>query len=152
MQEEKALAGNRQVCSFHLDDLLFGIEALEVQEVIRSHAMTEVPLAPAEVVGLMNLRGHLVTAIDLRRRMNMPEREADALPHNIVVDAPGGLVSFMVDRVGSVFELSEEEYEASPEVLGDGVRPYVKGVYSHDGGLLMLLDVAEAVKTDTMRL
>ena len=89
--------GARQFCTFHLDDHLFGVDVLDVQEVIRYQAMTYVPLAPAVVEGLVNLRGQIVTAVDLRRRLELPARPGDRRPMNVVVRTAGCPVSFLFD-------------------------------------------------------
>ena len=82
-----AIAGSNQFCTFTLDGLFFGVEVVHVQEVIRYQEMTRIPLAPTFVKGLINLRGQIVTAIDLRRRLNLPDRDQEQLPMNVVVQA-----------------------------------------------------------------
>ena len=87
----------QQFCTFCVDGLFFGVEVLKVQEVIRYQAMTPVPLAPAVVNGLINLRGQIVTAIDLRRALGLSDRPAGSLPMNVVVRTDDGVVSLLVD-------------------------------------------------------
>jgi len=94
-----------QYCTFYLDRLLFGVELKGVQEVIRSLEMTKVPLAPKVVSGLINLRGQIVTAVDLRRRLELEARPPDTLPMNVVVRSEDGAVSFLVDEIGDVVEV-----------------------------------------------
>src|SRR5215472_3136729 len=94
----------QQLCTFYLDGLLFGVEVHKVQEVIRYQAMTRVPLASQVIGGLINLRGQIVTAIDLRRRLGLAERTAKQLPMNVVVRSDDGAVSFLVDEIGDVQE------------------------------------------------
>jgi purine-binding chemotaxis protein CheW len=79
------MAAEHQYCTFYLDRHYFGLDVLKVQEIIRYQEMTRVPLAPPEVRGLINLRGQIVTAVDLRRRLELSERPADQLPVNVVV-------------------------------------------------------------------
>src|SRR5712691_1623782 len=95
----------RQLCTFMVGDLFFGVEVQQVQEVIRYLPMTRVPLAPRVVEGLINLRGQIVTAIDLRRRLELPERAEGQRPMNIVVRTAGGAVSLLVDDIGEVVEV-----------------------------------------------
>src|SRR6202041_4053067 len=91
-----------QFCIFYLDQLLFGVELKAVQEVIRSLNMTKVPLAPRVVNGLINLRGQIVTAVDLRKRLELGPRRADTLAMNVVVRSEDGPVSLLVDEIGDV--------------------------------------------------
>src|SRR4051794_10190615 len=88
-----------QFSTFSLAGLLLGVEVLQVQEVIRYQEMTRVPLAPAEVRGLINLRGQIVTAIDLRRRLGLPDRAEHEQPMNVVVRTSDGVISLLVDEI-----------------------------------------------------
>jgi purine-binding chemotaxis protein CheW len=134
------MAQTRQLCTFLLDDLLFGIEVTHVQEVIRYQEMTVVPLASSVVRGLINLRGQIVTAIDMRARLNLPERASGELPMNVVVRTSDGIVSLLVDEIGDVVEVDERTYERAPETIGAAVRELVPGAYKLDGPLLLRLD------------
>src|SRR5580692_5433883 len=100
-----------QFCTFFLDGLYFGLDVLKVQEIIRYQEMTRVPLAPPVVRGLINLRGQIVTAIDLRRRLELREREAGSQPMNVVVRTNEGALSFLVDEIGDVLQLDETPFE-----------------------------------------
>ncbi|MBY0459634.1 MAG: chemotaxis protein CheW, partial [Gemmataceae bacterium] len=133
----------RQFCTFRLGDRCFGIDVLEVQEVIRAQPMTRVPLAPAVVRGLMNLRGRVVTALDLRRRFGLPDGPDD--PVNVVVSTDDGAISLLVDDVGDVLTLSAEAFEPVPDTLAGVARELVRGVYKLDDQLLLVLDTARAV-------
>src|SRR5271166_2165306 len=101
------MADGHQYCTFYVDGHYFGIDVLKVQEIIRYQEMTRVPLAPPVVQGLINLRGQIVTAIDLRRRLEMKDRPADQLPLNVVVQTDDGAVSLLVDEIGDVLQLDE---------------------------------------------
>jgi purine-binding chemotaxis protein CheW len=87
------MTDNKQFATFFLNGLFFGVEVLKVQEVIRYQEMTRVPIAPAMIQGLINLRGQIITAIDLRRRLEMPPRAENQLPMNVVVRTDDGAVS-----------------------------------------------------------
>src|SRR5438445_13850572 len=99
------MADRLQLCTFYLDGLRFGVDVQKVQEVVPYQEMTRVPLAPPTVRGLLNLRGQIVTGIDLRRRLELPERGAGALPLNVVLRGEDSPVSFLVDDVGEVIEV-----------------------------------------------
>jgi len=126
----------QQFCTFYLDGLLFGIEVENVQEVIRHQLMPRVPLAPKLIGGLINLRGQIVTAIDLRLRLGLPERKADALPMNVVARSEDGAVSLLVDEIGDVVEVAEEAFEAPPDTMQGEARELVRGVYKLEGAVL----------------
>ncbi len=131
----------RLLTTFVVDGLHLGVDALEVQEVLRFQSMTKVPLAPAEVSGLINLRGQVVTGIDLRRRLRRPDRAADVLPMNVVVRTDDGPVSLLVDEIGDVIEVPADSLEKNPETVSDLERELVLGVHKLTGQLLMVLDV-----------
>jgi len=135
----------RQLCTFVLADLLYGIDVVRVQEVIRSQQMTHVPLAPADVRGLINLRGQIVTAIDMRRRVGLPERGGDVPPMNVVVRTEDGAASLLVDEVGDVVEVSEASYEGAPNTVPQSLRAVLKGVYKLEKHLLIELDTDKLV-------
>jgi purine-binding chemotaxis protein CheW len=133
-----------QFCTFYLDGLLFGVELKSVQEVVRSLDMTQVPLAPAVVSGLINLRGQIVTAIDLRRRLELPPRPADAQVMNVVVRSEDGAVSLLVDDIGDVVEVEEDTFEPPPETLRGRVRDIIIGVHKLNNRLMHVLDTGKA--------
>ena len=118
---------------------------LKVQEVIRYQGMTRVPLAPATIQGLINLRGQIVTAIDLRRRLELPPRDGEQLPMNVVVRSDDGAVSLLVDEIGDVVEIQDDIYEHPPETLKGVGRELVQGVYKLKERLLLILDTEKTV-------
>jgi len=131
----------KQFCTFYLGAALFGVEVTRVQEVIRYQEMTEVPLAPAVVRGLINLRGSIVSCIDLRRRFGMGPAPEGVLASNVVTQTAGGLVSLQVDRIGDVVEVTEESQEAPPDTLRGAARKLIGHVYKLNGSLLRSLNV-----------
>ncbi len=143
------MADDRQYCTFYLDGRYFGIEVQKVQEVIRYQEMTRVPLAPPVVLGLINLRGQIVTALDLRRRLDLPERPADHMPVNVVVRTDDGAVSLLVDEIGDVLQVSEADFERSPETLRGAARDLIRGAYKLADRLLMILDTERAVNIES---
>jgi purine-binding chemotaxis protein CheW len=136
----------QQFATFYLDDLLFGVEVRQVQEVIRFQEMTRVPLAPPVVQGLINLRGQIVTAVDLRRRLALPQRAPDRLPMNVVVRTPEGAVSLLVDEIGDVVEVSGDAFERPPETVTGVARDLIQGVYKMKQSLLLVLDTQKSVQ------
>jgi purine-binding chemotaxis protein CheW len=140
----------RQFCTFYVEGLCFGIGVREVQEVIRYQEMTRVPLAASVVRGLINLRGQIVTAIDLRRRLGLADRDGadQSLPMNLVVRTDDGVVSLLVDEIGEVVEVDEDSFERPPPTLEGVARELVRGVYKQEGSLLLVLDTAKAVSVN----
>jgi purine-binding chemotaxis protein CheW len=126
--------------------MLFGVDVMNVQEVIRYQEMTIVPLASATIRGLINLRGQIVTAIEMRARLGLPPRAAENLPMNVVTTTADGVVSLLVDEIGDVLEVEERSFERAPETMGVAFRDLVPGVFKLEGRLLLLLD-AERVAT-----
>lgn len=133
-----------EFCTFYVKGLFLGIEVAQVQEVIRHQAITSVPLAPRIIGGLINLRGQIVTAIDLRARLKLPERAADELAMNVVVRCEDGVVSLLVDEIGDVVSVSENEFEPAPETLPGDARQLIEGVYKLSDRLLHVLCLEQA--------
>ncbi|MFZ0480253.1 MAG: chemotaxis protein CheW [Terriglobales bacterium] len=141
------MANSLQFCSFYLDHLLLGVEIQSVQEVIRHLPMTRVPLASNVVSGLINLRGQIVTAVDLRRCLGMPDRATGQLPMNVVVRTADGPVSLLVDDIGDVIEVTDESYEPAPQNMSRQQKEMVQGVYKLDGRLLLVLNTERSLAT-----
>lgn len=135
---------SKQFATFNLGSLFLGVDVLKVQEVIRYQEMTRVPTAPTMVEGLINLRGQIITAIDLRRRLDLPPRSEGQLPMNVVVRTDEGALSFLVDQIGDVVEIEDESFERVPETVTGVVRDLVTGVYKLQNRLLLILDTEKA--------
>jgi purine-binding chemotaxis protein CheW len=138
----------RQFATFHLGELFLGVEVERVQEVLRYQEMTPVPLASAVVQGLINLRGQIVTAVDLRRRFELEERPEGEQPMNVVLRAEDTLVSLLVDEIGDVLQIGEERFEEAPETLQGPARELIRGVFKLEGALLLVLDTERALSVD----
>ena len=134
----------KSFCTFRVDDLLFGVEVRQVQEVIRSHPTTSVPLAPPLVNGLMNLRGQIVSALDLRHALGLPHEE-DAKLMNVVIRSAEGPISLLVDEIGDVVEVEETRYEPVPETLQSEQRELLLGAFKLDEQLLLILDTERVI-------
>jgi len=141
---------NGQFCTFVLDEHLFGVPVSSVQEVLKAQDLTAVPLAPTEVAGLINLRGQIVTTVDLRVRLGLPLRAPGTKSVNVVVRSLDGTpVSLVVDEIGDVLEPGAESFEPSPDTLAPELRTLVRGVYKLDTRLMLLLDTELAVSLGT---
>lgn len=138
------MGNTRRFCTFRLDRFLFGIDVENVQEVLRHQKMTRVPLASREVKGLINLRGQIFTALDLRVRLDMREREGGSEPMNVILRGEGGGVSLLVDEIEDVVEVDEDSFEPPPNQLSGQARELVNGVFKLDGQLLLVLDAHRA--------
>jgi purine-binding chemotaxis protein CheW len=134
-----------QLCTFTVDDLMFGLEVTQVQEVILFQNMTRVPLASRAICGLINLRGQIVTAVDLRICLGMPPRPADDLPMNVVIRGVEGSVSLLVDSIGDVIEVSADVFEAPPATMKPAQRDVIDAVCKLPGRLLLILDPERAI-------
>jgi purine-binding chemotaxis protein CheW len=134
-----------QLCTFFVDNIFFGIEVEKVQEIIRYQEMTRVPLAPSVVGGLINLRGQIVTAIDLRRRLDLSDRPIEQLPLNVIVRSGDETASLLVDDIGDVLEVDQDDFETPPDTFTSKVRPLIRGAYKLQGQLLLFLDVDKVV-------
>jgi purine-binding chemotaxis protein CheW len=134
-----------QFSTFFVADLFFGVDVLRVQEVLRFQQMTRVPQAPEVIEGLINLRGQIVTAIDMRRRLHLPPRDDDQTPMNIVVRTEDGAVSLLVDEIGDVLDVDAAAYERPPENLDPAARDLIRGVYKLNDRLMLVLDAERTV-------
>jgi purine-binding chemotaxis protein CheW len=124
---------------------LFGIPVLQVQDVLGPQRITRVPLAPPEVAGSLNLRGRIVTAIDLRTRLRLPPLPQGQTGMSVVVDHGGELYSIVVDAVGEVLRLGADTAERNPATLDPIWREVSGGIYRLDKTLLIVLDVARVL-------
>ncbi len=144
-QEEPRRANHRaaaivQCATFRVERLLCGIDVQHVQEVLNSQETTRVPHAPAIVVGLINLRGQIVTALDVRKRMGLPERDDAVHPMNVVIRTNEGPLSLLVDEIGEVIEVHPDQYEEAPAGLDSAQRELLQGIYKLEGQLLLMLE------------
>ena len=137
-----------QFCTFYVDGLLLGIDVQHVQEVILNQPMTRVPLMPPVLRGLINLRGQIIPAIDLRRKLELSERTDAALSINVVVRTVDGAVSLLVDQIGDVRHVAEEDFARPPETLRGAARELVSGVYKLPNELLLVLNTERAASTN----
>lgn len=140
-------ASPRRLGTFRIDRFYFGVEVRNIQEVIRYQPMTRVPLAPAAIQGLINLRGQIVIAVDLRERLGLPPRDNGVLPMNVIVQTDDGIVSLLVDEIGDVVDVTDDEFEPVPATLTASITKLIEGAYKMPDSLLLMLNIREAVST-----
>jgi purine-binding chemotaxis protein CheW len=139
---------SKQVCTFYLENQIYGLYVLQVREVLRCQELTTIPLAPGAVRGLLNLRGSIVTTVDLRRRLGLPPDESGEPATNVVAQTATGLVSLLVDRIGDVVEVEAEALEPPPGVLPEPLRSLIANVCKLPTGLLLILNLERAMELD----
>ena len=145
------MSEGRQLCTFFVDDLYLGVDVLEVQEVVRYQDLTAVPLAPEAVRGLINLRGQIVTAIDMRTMLGLAPLDGDELPVNVVIrDGVDEAASLLVDQIGDVVDTADLELEEVPPTLVGAARELVLGAYKLADRLLLVLDTAPVLAVQTI--
>lgn len=136
----------RQFSTFYIGERLYGIDVMQVQEVTKALAMTQIPLAPSYVHGLINLRGQIATAIALRNLFELSD-PAPEVQMNVVCRSEGLLLSLLVDKIGDVVEVSENDFEPPPDTVPLGVKKFMSGVYKTQGPLLSIIEVNHIVKS-----
>ena len=146
------MAETRQFCTFFLQNYFFGIDVQQVQEVFRYHEQTRVPLAPKVVSGLINLRGQIVTVIDLRRRLELDERSDAQPPMNVVVRHGDSVVNLLVDEIGDVVDVADDLFEPPPETLEGVARELIMGAYKLEDRLLLILDTEKTVDLERLNI
>jgi purine-binding chemotaxis protein CheW len=134
-----------QICTFHLADLVCGVDVRHVQEVVRYQEMTRVPHAPPVVRGLINLRGQIVTALDMRTRFELPPRPPEQLPMNVVARTGDGTVSLLVDEIGDVLEVDAASVETPPLTMRGAARHLVRAVCKLPDCLLLIIEIDSLV-------
>ena len=131
----------KQLATFSVDGRFLGVDVTRVREVRRPQELTRVPLASPQIAGLINLRGEIVMAFDLRESLGCPQRENDQRPMNVVVTTEHGNVSMLVDAVSDVLEVDDDAFEPPPSTLRGAGRDVILGAYKLDGRLLLELDL-----------
>lgn len=130
----------RQYVTFQVGELFLGVEVVKVQEVMRYQEVTEVPLAPSVIEGLINLRGQIVTAIDARRSLGLGPLSRSQQPMNIVVRSEDGVASLLVDQIGDVVNVPVALCEPAPDSMPQDQRDLIEGVYRFDERLMLVLN------------
>jgi len=134
-----------QYSTFFIAGHLYGIDVTQVQEIVKSMPTTQVPLAKNYVKGLINLRGQVATAIELRKLLEITE-EAPSELMNVVCRCDGNLISFMVDEIGEVIEVSNEDFEQPPNTIPENIRSLMTGVYKTEQHLISIINVENVMQ------
>ncbi|MGE5176001.1 MAG: chemotaxis protein CheW [Hyphomicrobiales bacterium] len=140
------MSAERLICTFSVADRAFGLDVRVVQEVLRHQPITRVPLAAPAVRGIINLRGRIVPAIDLRRCLAFPEGSPGLDPSTIVVQGPASIASLVVDEIGDVVPVPESSFEPPPDTVSGAVRSMALGVFPLQDRLLLELDLAKILR------
>ena len=150
MAEELAIAGQAQIqcVTFTLEDETYGINVMQVQEVLREIEVAPVPGAPHYVMGIINLRGNVVSVLDARKRFGLPPIDSTDLTRIIVIEVQQHIVGIMVDSVAEVVDIKPEEIETAPNVGTDETSKYIDGVVSRGEKLLILVDLNKLLSTE----
>ncbi len=139
-EEDDELVNELQLVSFKLGEEEFGIIIDNVQEIIRMKPLTHIPGASQFVDGVIDLRGNILPVIDLRKKLNLPPKEADELTRIIVINLGNINTGIIVDTVLEVLRISKEEVKSPPSLLGSEVK-FIEGIIKRDFRLIILLDV-----------
>ena len=145
----EAMSTSHQLCAFRLADLYFGIDVLSVQEVLKGRELTRIPLAPDSIEGLLNLRGQILTALDLREILALPARDTGVPVMFMIVRDGESRLALLVDSVGDVLDVDEDSYEAPPDTLPAPTRAFIHGVHKLPKQLLHILNTAEVFAQTT---
>jgi purine-binding chemotaxis protein CheW len=134
-----------RMVTFTLAGHLYGVDVDAVQEVLRGLPRTRIPLAPGGLAGLINLRGQVLSAVDLRAQLDLPSRDAEQEPMLVVIRVAGEPVALLVDTIGSVVDVDTHQFEPPPDTLSGTSREVLLGAYKLEHQLLLALDVERAV-------
>ncbi len=141
MSETQNDAGNLQCVTFTLEDEIYGIDVMQVQEVLREVEVAPVPGAPHYVLGIINLRGNVVSVIDARTRFGLPTKESDDMTRIIVIEAQQQIIGILVDSVAEVVDIDRKDIDTAPNVGNSETAKYIDGVVSRGDTLLILVDL-----------
>lgn len=142
----EAVGDTQDYVTLTIADQLFGIPVLTVQDILGPQKITRIPLAPPEVAGSLNLRGRIVTALDVRLRLGLAPRAEGEPAMSVVVDHRGESYSLLVDQVGEVLSLKSSDYERNPPTLDARWREFSDGIYRLNGQLLVVIHVAQLLQ------
>lgn len=145
VSDSAATASSEGLVSIRVGKQGFGVPVLRVQDVIAQTVINRVPLGPPEIAGSLNLRGRIVTAVDMRRRLGIEPRQPDESFMSVIVERNGELYALLVDDVGDVLWLPQSSHEPSPVTLSEHWRTLCSGLHRLDGEFLLVLDVDEVL-------
>lgn len=137
-----------ELATFYVGEALCGMDILKVQEINKLMKMTKVPQAPEYVLGILNLRGQIVTIIDLGKKLGLGETDISLDPRNIIVNSSGGYIGLLVKRIGDVVEADMEKLEAAPANMSGIQGEFFTGVYKTSSSLIGILDINKVLSLD----
>lgn len=140
------MAEQQLFCTFYIGSQYYGVPVADVQEVLLSQPLTGVPLAPAAVAGLMNLRGQIITAVRVRTVLEVSEPPPDEEPMHLVVRHQGGEISLLVDRIGEVIDVAGAILNPPPDTLQGSIRDFLLGIFPLKDQLLLALDIRRVLE------
>lgn len=146
MEKNISRARNRQLATFSVEERLYGIDVMRVQEVTQAPRLSTMRLAPPFVKGLINLRGQIATAIGLRELFGSAPAAAEVEPMTIVCQHENSLLSLIVDRVGDVIEVGAEDIESVPPTVAAPIRRFMDGVCTHNQQILSVIDLQKVIQ------
>lgn len=149
MIETKQSSTELQVATFYVDNLLLGVEIQSVREINRQHAITEVPHAPSFVRGVINLRGEVVTVVDMRRALGLPPLDSIDDCRTVIIHSQDEVIGLVVDRIADIYQLNTEDVASPPANVGGVDAQMFTGVWTTDERIIVLLDVEAVLSTET---
>ena len=150
MSAEKIQSENTKSKEFliiHIGSQKFGVPVLQIQDVLGPQSITPIPLAPRGVAGALNLRGRIVTTIDVRESLNLKDISETSRNMSVVVEHDQELYSLVIDNVGDVLDLDDSLYENNPPTLEPGLKDVSSGIYRLENELLIILDVSKLLES-----
>jgi purine-binding chemotaxis protein CheW len=138
-----------ELCTFYIGDAQFGLDILKVQEINKQMEMTRVPQAPEYVLGVLNLRGRIVTVIDLGRKLGLSQTILNDESRNIIVDFQDEYIGLLVDRIGDVVLAEWDKVESPPANIGSIQGRFFEGVFKAKENLIGVMDVEEVLKDES---
>ncbi len=146
--ETESQAPMSQWVTFSLDEETYGINVMQVQEVLKVTEIAPVPGAPDYVLGIINLRGNVVTVVDTRRRFGLMPKESDDSTRIVIIEANKQVLGILVDSVAEVVEITADQIETAPQVGNEETSRYIQGVFSREGRLIILVDLNKLLSED----
>ncbi len=147
-EDELAVDPMTQWVTFMLDNEKYGINVMQVREVLRDIEIAPVPGAPSYVLGIINLRGNVVTVIDTRSRFGLPTVEINEESRIIIIETMDQIVGLLVDSIAEVADIPKSQIEITPNVGNDESSKYIQGVHSRDGELLILVAIEKVLSDE----
>lgn len=151
MTETRSTAGNKtivELATFYIGDALCGMDILKIQEINKLMQMTKVPQAPDYVLGILNLRGQIVTIIDLGRKLGLGKTDINQDPRNIIVNSAGGHVGLLVRKISDVVSVDMDKRESAPANMRGIQGEYFNGVYKAETNLVGILNVDKVLSIE----